>query len=121
LEEVKNYYLEKKQVNAEQKAQRFVDYYESVGWKVGKNPMKDWKAAVRTWISKDNQNNFSSNQGFNHANHQPTFAPTQQQSSHETYSNNLMAELERELAKHGNQYPPNDSYCGNVYDMETPV
>lgn len=121
LEEVKNYYLEKKQVNAEQKAQRFVDYYESVGWKVGKNPMKDWKAAVRTWISKDNQNNFSSNQGFNHANHQPTFAPTQQQSSHETYSNNLMAELERELAKHGNQCPPNDSYCGNVYDMETPV
>ena len=72
LEEVKNYYLEKKQVNAEQKAQRFVDYYESVGWKVGKNPMKDWKAAVRTWISKDNQNNFSSNQGFNHANHQPS-------------------------------------------------
>lgn len=121
LEEVKNYYLEKKQVNAEQKAQRFVDYYESVGWKVGKNPMKDWKAAVRTWISKDNQNNFSSNQGFSHANHQPTFAPTQQQSSHETYSNNLMAELERELAKHGNQCPPNDSYCGNVYDMETPV
>lgn len=30
-------------------AQRFFDYYESNGWKVGKNPMKDWKAAVRTW------------------------------------------------------------------------
>jgi hypothetical protein len=30
-------------------SQRFVDYYESNGWKVGKNPMKDWKAAVRTW------------------------------------------------------------------------
>ena len=29
--------------------QRFVDYYKSNGWKVGKNPMKDWKAAVRTW------------------------------------------------------------------------
>jgi hypothetical protein len=28
---------------------RFVDYYESNGWKVGKNPMKDWKACVRTW------------------------------------------------------------------------
>lgn len=28
---------------------RFVDYYTSNGWKVGKNPMKDWKAAVRTW------------------------------------------------------------------------
>lgn len=30
-------------------AQRFVDYYDSTGWKVGKHPMKDWKAAVRTW------------------------------------------------------------------------
>lgn len=30
-------------------AQRFVDYYGANGWKVGKNPMKDWKAAVRTW------------------------------------------------------------------------
>lgn len=30
-------------------AQRFFDYYESNGWKVGRNPMKDWKAAVRTW------------------------------------------------------------------------
>lgn len=29
--------------------ERFVDYYESNGWKVGKNPMKDWKACVRTW------------------------------------------------------------------------
>lgn len=29
--------------------ERFVDYYESNGWKVGKNSMKDWKATVRTW------------------------------------------------------------------------
>lgn len=27
----------------------FVDFYASKGWMVGKNPMKDWKAAVRTW------------------------------------------------------------------------
>ena len=27
----------------------FVDFYESKGWMVGKNPMKDWQAAVRTW------------------------------------------------------------------------
>ena len=30
-------------------AQRFVDHYTANGWKVGKNSMKDWKAAVRTW------------------------------------------------------------------------
>ena len=33
----------------------FVDYYIANGWKVGKNPMKDWKAAVRTWVRKDNE------------------------------------------------------------------
>ena len=27
----------------------FVDHYESNGWMIGKTPMKDWKAAVRTW------------------------------------------------------------------------
>lgn len=30
-------------------AQRFWDFYESKGWKVGNTPMKDWKACVRTW------------------------------------------------------------------------
>lgn len=46
LEKVKSYCSERgNQVDAE----RFVDYYTANGWKVGKNPMKDWKAAVRTW------------------------------------------------------------------------
>ena len=35
-------------------SEAFVDYYDSVGWTVGKNkPMKDWKAAVRTWIKRN--------------------------------------------------------------------
>ena len=34
-------------------AQRFVDFYESKGWMVGKNKMKDWKAAVRNWAKRD--------------------------------------------------------------------
>jgi len=37
--------------------QRFVNYYTSVGWRVGKNPMKDWKAAVRTWNGKEQSQN----------------------------------------------------------------
>lgn len=36
--------------------QRFVDYYSANGWRVGKNPMKDWQAAVRTWEKKDGEN-----------------------------------------------------------------
>ena len=31
----------------------FVDFYSSKGWKVGSNPMKDWKAAVRTWEKRN--------------------------------------------------------------------
>ena len=30
-------------------AEAFVAFYESKGWLIGKNEMKDWKAAVRTW------------------------------------------------------------------------
>ena len=29
--------------------EKFLSYYESNGWKVGRNPMKDWKAAIRNW------------------------------------------------------------------------
>lgn len=35
--------------------QAFCSYYESKGWLVGKSPMKDWQAAVRTWHAKDKQ------------------------------------------------------------------
>ena len=46
IDEIQDYCIERNNnVNAEQ----FYDHYESNGWKVGKNSMKDWKAAVRTW------------------------------------------------------------------------
>ena len=52
ISDIKQYCIERNNnVNAEQ----FFDYYESNGWKVGKNSMKDWKAAVRTW-EKNNYN-----------------------------------------------------------------
>jgi hypothetical protein len=33
----------------------FISFYESKGWMVGKNKMKDWKASVRTWEQKEKQ------------------------------------------------------------------
>ena len=33
----------------------FVSHYESVGWKVGKNPMKDWHAALAGWEAREQQ------------------------------------------------------------------
>lgn len=46
LEEVKAYCAER---GSHVDAERWFNYYTSNGWKVGKNPMMDWKAAVRTW------------------------------------------------------------------------
>ena len=46
LDEVSAYCSERKNsIDAE----HFIDHYESNGWKVGKNAMKNWKAAVRNW------------------------------------------------------------------------
>lgn len=46
LEEVKAYCAEKEYTID---AERFIDFYTSKGWFVGKNKMKDWRAAVRNW------------------------------------------------------------------------
>lgn len=52
VEEVRNYCIERNNlVNPE----AFVDFYSSKGWMVGKNKMKDWKAAVRTWEKGENR------------------------------------------------------------------
>lgn len=52
LEEVKAYCKER---NNQVDAERFIDFYESKGWKVGNQSMKDWKACVRTWENKENK------------------------------------------------------------------
>lgn len=51
VEEVKAYCTERKN-NVD--ANKFIDFYESKGWLIGKNPMKDWKACVRTWEKTSN-------------------------------------------------------------------
>lgn len=51
LEELENYKLERK---SSLDIQKFYNYYEANGWKVGKNPMKDWKATFRYWERNEN-------------------------------------------------------------------
>lgn len=53
LEEVQQYCRER---NNSVNAQTFIDFYESKGWMIGKNKMKDWKAAVRTWERQQSYN-----------------------------------------------------------------
>ena len=49
VEEVSSYCIERKNGID---PQAFIDYYEARGWNIGKNKMKDWKAAVRTWENR---------------------------------------------------------------------
>ena len=50
MEEVRAYCAERQNsIDAE----LFVDFYQTRGWTVGKGKMKDWRAAVRTWESRD--------------------------------------------------------------------
>jgi len=48
LDELEHYCIERQN---KVDIQKFFNFYESNGWKVGKNPMKDWRASIRTWES----------------------------------------------------------------------
>ena len=54
VEEIEAYCKEK---NYNINAQQFYNYYESNGWKVGRNAMKSWQAAVQNWNTRDKANN----------------------------------------------------------------
>lgn len=56
VEEVRAYCIERhNSVDPE----AFVDFYESKGWKIGDQPMKDWKACVRTWERSESRRTYS--------------------------------------------------------------
>lgn len=52
IEEIRSYIIEK---GYSFEAENFFDFYESKGWFVGRNKMKDWKAAVRNWARGENE------------------------------------------------------------------
>ncbi|MCD7936281.1 MAG: helix-turn-helix domain-containing protein [Tannerellaceae bacterium] len=56
------------------RAEQFVNFYASKGWMVGKNRMKDWKAAIRTWEAKEKKGeNDGRNPGIQGEPEQPTY------------------------------------------------
>lgn len=59
LEDIKSYCIER---GNSVDPSKFYDYYESNGWMVGKNKMKDWKACVRTWERNSYQTTTTSNE-----------------------------------------------------------
>jgi hypothetical protein len=55
IDEIKTFLNEQEyETDTDRYANRFYNFYESKGWKVGKEKMKDWKAALRGWLSRDN-------------------------------------------------------------------
>ena len=54
VEEIAAFCKEKKYTVS---AQQFFNYYESNGWKIGRNAMKSWQAAVQNWNTRDKANN----------------------------------------------------------------
>jgi len=60
--EIKNYMLE---IGMNDVSEKWFDYYESNGWLVGKNKMKNWRAAVRTWKNNNLSNNVTTPQVIN--------------------------------------------------------
>jgi hypothetical protein len=49
----------------------FHDWNTSAGWKVGNKPMKDWKAAIRTWEKRERHNGQNSGNGKSHSRRGP--------------------------------------------------
>ena len=60
--EIKTYMIE---IGMTDVSEKWFDYYESNGWLVGKNKMKNWKAAVRTWKNNNLSNNVTTPQVIN--------------------------------------------------------
>jgi hypothetical protein len=90
-DEVRSYCQER---NNKVDAERFVDFYASKGWMVGKTKMKDWKACVRTWEkedkSKPQQEKPKSTNKFN-------------QFPQRDYSDNDMLSMEQRLLSRGQE------------------
>ena len=53
IKELENYFHE---LGDHENSTFFYDYYESNGWKVGRNPMKCWQSAARNWLKRANNN-----------------------------------------------------------------
>ena len=91
IDQISAYMLERQFIEEDQ-PEAFYDYFESNGWKVGKNQMKNWQAAVRTWIrntTKWSKRNETTNQYKNNN----SFADRQRQQANQARTEIQQAQL----------------------------
>jgi len=65
LDSVLELFRERNYLNPESESRRFFDYYESNGWKVGKNPMKKWESAAANWNRRNETDQPEDNEAVN--------------------------------------------------------
>lgn len=96
-------------------ANRFYDYNEARGWMVGKNGMKDWKAAVRTWENKDGKTTIQPEYSYNFDAMFP----------HETLSDNTKRKLQKRFdnykQKTGKELTEEHIGIQLILDLETEI
>ena len=82
LDEVQTYCRERgKGIDPE----AWIAYYEANGWRVGRNPMKDWRAAVRTWERRRAADNPKAHQAGAHVTDPTWMLDTYRRADHERY------------------------------------
>ena len=97
IEEIDTYCRERKNsINAE----RFFDFYQSKGWKVGNQPMKDWRAAVRTWERSENARS-GTNTTYDD---EKCWSKSQKKESVWDYNMRKMKEIDQKLMAGGEDY-----------------
>lgn len=63
IDEIRAFAKEKGYTSSELNPERFMAHYQANGWKVGRNPMKDWKAACVGWVTRYRQEHPVSDEG----------------------------------------------------------
>jgi DNA-binding transcriptional MocR family regulator len=111
LIDISDYFLEIGSSNEE--AEKFMDYYNSNGWKIGKNPMKDWKASARNWMKRsDNFNHLKQNKNATnkYRNPKPSYTnQTNELTRTEQAKVNLIASLAQGDSRKFGEELPNDN------------
>lgn len=111
IEQVAEYFAERKHPSPATEAEHWLDYYTANGWKVGKNPMQDWKATIRNWMRHDTGDQ-------NHATHQPT----NKQPTTAEYADKLNTALSQYLEQRKRtQRPANHGDWSAICPVETVV
>lgn len=116
FDEVKNYFSELNNHDPEYNAHKFINYYQSINWVIGRSrtPMKDWKAAVRNWALNDSKQKYQT-QGASNGTH----STRNHQSDAQAYAQELHRQYQEYYGNNGNTESDAGGHVArNVYDME---